>query len=81
MINLRAEIVAKGGEGGPRHDGAERRTVCRILSLYNLTPLLQKLREAGGKSGEKETRVFAKGNKRRRRRSKDEEGGGIGRIR
>lgn len=49
------------------------RTVCRILSLYNLTPLLPKLRETEGKDGEKETRVFAKENKRRRRRSKDEE--------
>lgn len=50
MINLRAEIVA--GKRGFRHEGLSR-TVCRILSLYNLTPLLQKLRETEGKDGEK----------------------------
>lgn len=59
MINLRAEIAT--GEGGFRHEGLSR-TVCRILSLYNLTPLLQKLRETEGKDGEKErgARVFAR---------------------
>lgn len=52
-------------EGGFRHEGLSR-TVCRILSLYNLTPLLQKLRETEGKDGERErergggARVFAR---------------------
>jgi len=43
-INLRTEIAGRrGGGGGARREGLSR-TVCRILSLYNLTPLLQKLR-------------------------------------
>jgi hypothetical protein len=44
MINLRAEIVA----GEDLVKKGLSRTVCRILSLYNLTPLLQKLRETEG---------------------------------
>jgi len=48
-INLRTEI-AEGGEGVASRGS---RTVCRILSLYNLTPLLQKLR---GKLKDEETR-------------------------
>lgn len=63
MINLRAEIVKgrRGSKGEFRHEGLSR-TVCRILSLYNLTPLLQKLRETEGKDsgGGGRARVFAR---------------------